>query len=99
MIVFSIAHGDGIVMRDAYLRKGGEQACSLIDAGGQDHNRALVVDNLEFQSEVANNGKNFGVLGLPRINNDQTTRKWRHATPLQGVNECLWRRLGEQFRF
>ena len=71
MIVFSVAHRDGIVMGKTYLGKRGEQACTFIDSRRQNHDRALVVGDLEFQTEVANDGKNFGVLGLPRIHNDQ----------------------------
>ena len=50
VIVFGIADADGVVMGDAHFGKRGEQAGALIDAGRQDHGRAFVVDDLQFQS-------------------------------------------------
>ena len=64
MIIFGIADADGVVMGDAHFGKRGEHAGGLIDAGGQDHDRALVVDDLKFQAEFANDGENFGVFRL-----------------------------------
>src|SRR5438309_3921419 len=63
VVIFGVADGDGVVMGDAHFGKRGEQAGALIDAGGQNHDRALVIDDLKFQSEFANDGENLGVLG------------------------------------
>ncbi len=98
MIVFSVADADGVVMGEAHFGKGREEAGSLVDAGGQNHDRAFVVNDLKFQPEFANYGENPGVLLLPSVHNDRADGEG-HTMPAKSVYEYSLGRLGKQLYF
>ena len=52
-VVLRVAHRDGVAQRETQLVEGGGEAGLLVDAGGQDHHRALVEDDLVLEAQLA----------------------------------------------
>ena len=44
----------------------------LVDSGRQNHDRALVENDLQLETQIADRGQNSGLVRLPRRDNDAT---------------------------
>src|SRR5690606_26133055 len=93
LIVLGIPDPDRIVRREAQNAEGFAESRGFVDAGREDHYRALVEDNLQFQSHVADGVKDGGFVGNAARGDDMSTLEgWNTA-----VGEGLVKLLGRGF--
>ena len=70
VVVRGVADGDDFVPRQAHREQRAREAGGLVDAGGEDHHRLAVEDDLQLQAEVIE-GVDDGVLvGVLRRDDD-----------------------------
>ena len=65
-VVLRVADADNFVRRQVHFPEGGAQAARLVDAGGQDHNGALVEDYLQIQTALPDGVAHDRLVLLPR---------------------------------
>ena len=94
MIVFRVADRDGVSLREAQLAQRDGKAGLLVDAGRQQHHRALVEDDLQLESELADH---FHRLELMRLahRHDHPARRDGNAPCPQPLGQLGRRRFGE----
>ena len=95
MVVLRVAHPDRVVRRQSERLERGCQPRGLVDAGRQHHDRALVEDHLQLESEIANRLEHRCLVGLPRRHDHATHRQGLDRTLSQGFDEALRRSRAE----
>ncbi len=95
VIVFRIAHPDGIVSRQREVIERREQTAGLVDAWWQHHHRALVEDDLLLETQLPDLIEHDGFMRLPRRHDDVADGEWAHATLTECANQDLWCRFTE----
>jgi len=98
MVVLGVADGHDIVGGQAEIVERRLQAARLVDAGWQDHHRALVEDDLQFEPEVPNCFEHGFLIGFPSRDNGAADRQRSDALRAQPLDESFGR-LGRQRLF
>ena len=92
VVVLGIADADHVVRRQTTLGQGGDEPACLVDAGGQDHDRALVEHDRQLEAELANRIENDVLHRLPAGDDTAADRQRMHAALSQPRDERLRRR-------
>ena len=99
MVVFRIAHADGVVRGKLHRGEGCRQTGGLVDARRQHHHRALVEDHLQLQPQLVDGGKHRRLVGLPCGDDGVSDGQRRHVPIAQRLNQRLRGRLRQQLDF
>lgn len=97
VVVLSIADPGDVVQRQAQLRERHFQARGLVDAGGQNHDRPFVEDDLQLQAKIPDDFQHRGLVRLPRGHDDVPDRQRLDVALPKGLDERLGGRLGQLF--
>ena len=94
VIVLRVADGCDVVRGQAQPRERASESGGLVHRRGQHHDRALVEDDLQLQPEVADRLQHGGFVRLHRRDDGRADAD-RHPAPVQCLDECPGRRIGE----
>ena len=87
VIVLCVAHSDHIVRRELELRERGIQSRRLVHARRQYHHRALVENDLQFQTELTDHFEDRGLVRLPGRDDRVPDRQRRNIALLELFHE------------
>ncbi len=96
MIVLGIADRDDVTWVERKLLQRRPHSARLVDARRQNHHRALVEDDLQFEAERTDRLEHVVVVGRDRGDDDAPDRERRDAAPLEKCDERGGRRLGQR---
>jgi hypothetical protein len=96
VVVLRVADGDHVVRRQTTLDQRRGEAARLVDTRGQDHDRALVEDDLQLEAEPANRLQHDVLHRLPAGDDSAANRQRMHAALAQPPHERLGRRRRER---
>lgn len=97
VIIFGVADAGDIARREPEMFEACEETGGFIDAGGQDHDGALIKDDLQFQAELADGLEDSAFVGLLGRQNDPPDGERGNGALAQEVDEFGWRGIGQQF--
>ncbi len=95
VVVLGVAHADAVVRREPQLEQRGVQAGRLVRARRQDHDRALVEDDLQLEAEIADRVEDDAFIGLPRRDEGVPDGQRGDLAGAKRLHEVGARRLAE----
>ena len=98
VVVLGVADADRVVRRQTEFRERRDEAGRLVHARWQDHHRALVEDDLQFEPIVVNGLQHFFLMRFPGRDDDAAGRDRADAARLELGREARRRRLSENAR-
>src|SRR5208283_2509688 len=90
-IILSVADGDNIMRRYLQIGQRRREPRPLVDACGQDHDRALVESYMKLKTKLADDLERDRFLRLPRGDNRLADRKRLDAALLQALDQACRR--------